>query len=73
MQLKFKRHQSVILKSSPNQEYIEWYEDARPIKPGTKGKINVILSNGKYHVQILDENDETMAYAAMDEEQLEAA
>ena len=73
MQFKFKRHQDVILKSSPHLDYIEWYEDPQPINPGTKGKINLILSNGRYHVQIIDDKGETIAYAAMDEEQLEAA
>ena len=73
MQFKFKRHQSVVLKSPPHPDYTEWYEDPQSIKPGTKGKINLILSNGRYHVQILDDKGETMAYAAMDEEQLEEA
>ncbi len=73
MQTKFKRHQPIILKMSPNPEYIEYYEEERPIKKGMKGRINIILPNGQYHVEIFDEHGMTLAYAPMNEEDLEAA
>jgi hypothetical protein len=71
MQTKFKRHQLVTLKIAPNPEYIEYYEEERPIKKGMKGKINILLPNGQYHVEILDEKGEALAYAPMNEEDLE--
>jgi hypothetical protein len=39
------------------------------------GKINLILPNGQYHVEILNPKDESdvIAYAPMDEDSLEAA
>ena len=75
VQTKFKRHQPVVLKRSPNAEYIEYspeFEDSHPdIKKGMKGKINILLSNGQYHVEIIDEKGETIAYAPFNEEDLE--
>ena len=73
MQYKFKRHQLVSLKSSPNKEYIEYHEghEGEQIKTGMKGKINLIMSNGQYHVEIFNEKDELIAYALMHEEELE--
>jgi len=56
----------------PDPEYVEYYEDPVPIKKGAKGKINIILPNGKYHVEILDEEGQALAYAPFDEESLEA-
>lgn len=73
MQTKFKRHQKVRLLNSPDPEYIEYYSDEEiPIKKGMTGKINMLLSNGKYHVEILDDKGEVIAYAPMNEEELEA-
>ena len=42
------------------------------ITAGMKGKINIILPNGQYHVDIKDASGETIAYVAMDEESLES-
>ncbi|MEK6928332.1 MAG: hypothetical protein AABW65_00030 [Nanoarchaeota archaeon] len=72
MLTKFKRHQPVKILRDADTEYVEYYEDERPIKKGMKGKINILLPNGKYHVEILDENGEALAYAPFDEEDLEA-
>ena len=69
----FKRHQAVRLLRDPNPEYIEYYSDNLiPIKKGMKGRINIILPNGQYHVEIQDPKGEIVAYAAMGEEDLEA-
>jgi hypothetical protein len=73
MQTKFKRHQKVRLLISPDKEYIEYRSDEEiPIKKGMIGKINIILSNGEYHVEILNDKDEVIAYVPMNEEELEA-
>ena len=76
MQLKFKRHQKVKIVRVPDPEYVEYHEteikEKVPIKPGMSGEINVILSNGKYHVEIFDESGKSIAYAPFDEESLEA-
>ncbi len=74
MQTKFKRHQKVRLLINPNTEYIEYYsEDEIPITKGMTGKINILLPNGQYHVEIIDEKTgEIIAYVPMDEENLEA-
>lgn len=73
MQTKFKRHESVKLLASPLEEDTEYYADPPiQIKAGMTGKVNTILPNGQYHVEILDENGETLAYVVMDEEGLEA-
>ncbi len=75
MQTKFKRHQPVIIKVSPNKEYIEYseeYSESMPaIKSGMKGKINILLPNGQYHVEILDKKGDVIAYAAFSEDDLE--
>ena len=77
MQTKFKRHQSVRLLRNPNVDYIEYsqeyLESQPPIKKGMKGKINMLLQNGQYHVDILDEKGETIAYLPVSEEDLEEA
>ena len=76
MQTKFKRHQKVVLLKDPDPEYIEYHqaddEQAKPspIKKGMKARINILLPNGKYHVEILDEDENTLAYAPMDEDDL---
>ena len=79
MQTKFKRHQKVRLLRAPNLEDVEPYFDHPEkevkeinIEVGMIGEINIILPNGQYHVKILDKKGETIAYAAFDEESLEA-
>ncbi len=76
MQTKFKRHQPVKIKISPNKEYIEYSEEylssVPQIKAGMKGKINILLPNGQYHVEILDKKGNVIAYAPFSEEDLEA-
>ena len=74
MNTKFKRHQHVRLLRAPLVEDVEPYtEPAQDIKAGMTGKVNVILPNGQYHVEIIDpETKETIAYCAIDEEGLEA-
>lgn len=72
MNTKFKRHQKVKLLINPLEEDIEPYADPpEEVKKGMKGKINVILPNGQYHVEVFNSKGETIAYAAMDEDQLE--
>lgn len=74
MQTKFKRHQDVKINISPNPEYVEFHEGViAPISPGMKGKINILLPNGQYHVEIFDSDGNSVAYAAMNEEDLEEA
>lgn len=74
MQTKFKRHAKVRLLAAPDQEYVEYApgKEGTEIKKGALGKVNVILSNGQYHVEVIDEKGETLAYAPMPEEFLEA-
>jgi hypothetical protein len=72
MQTQFKRHDKVRLLVDPDPEYIEYYSEERPrIRKGMVGKINVLLPNGQYHVEIIGENDEEIAYVMMGEEYLE--
>ena len=75
MQTIFKRHQKVRLLADPDPEYVEYYSsEEKPIKKGMSGKVNVILPNGQYHIEIIDEKTgETIAYAPMSEESLENA
>lgn len=74
----FKRHQSVKILHSPDPEYIEYHNEDEsdvkevPIKPGMHGKINIILPNGQYHVEINDKKGKIIAYAPFNEEDLEA-
>lgn len=71
MNTKFKRHQKVKLLISPLEEDTEYYTDPpKKIQAGMTGKINLILPNGQYHVEVI-EDGETIAYVAMDEDQLE--
>ncbi len=77
MQTKFKKHQKVKLIADPNPDYIEYHtentEDKEiPIKKGMVGKINLILPNGDYHVQIFDDEGRELAYVKADEDILEA-
>ena len=75
MQTKFKRHEMVRLLVDPDSEYIEYaeeYDNEKPkIKKGMIGKINIILPNGQYHVEILNEKGNVIAYVPMSEEFLE--
>lgn len=80
MQTKFKRHQLVRLLVTPDPEYVEYHNEEgdnlgedvfSKIEKGMLGKINILLSNGKYHVEILDKDGKTIAYAPMSEEDLE--
>ncbi len=78
MNTQFKRHQSVKILKSPDKEYTEYHnEDEKkvkevPIIKGMQGKVNIILPNGKYHVEILDKKGKIIAYAPFDEDDLEA-
>ena len=71
----FKRHQKVKILVAPAQEYIEYSEEyaeqKTEIKKGMNGEVNIILPNGQYHVKIINEKSETIAYAPFDEECLE--
>ena len=72
MKFKFKPHDYVKILIEPDLEYTEFKEEPVKIKKGMKGKINIILSNGNYHVEILNNEGEVIAYAPFDEESLEA-
>ncbi|HLC31216.1 MAG TPA: hypothetical protein VJK51_00975 [Candidatus Nanoarchaeia archaeon] len=79
MNTQFKRHQAVILLHDADPEYVEYHlegEDENtpkiPIKKGMKGRINILLSNGRYHVEILNDQGKTLAYAPFNEEDLQA-
>lgn len=80
MQTKFKRHQLVVLLRDADAEYVEYHNEDEPdfqeipIQKGMKGRINILLPNGRYHVEIFDPHDskKTLAYAPFDEEDLEA-
>ena len=76
MQTKFKRHQNVKLLVDPNPEYVEYsaeHSDSTvPIKKGMVGTINVMLPNGQYHVEVLDDHGATLAYVKVDEDSIEA-
>ena len=78
MQTKFKRHQKVRILRNPDPEYLEYHdeveesEDQPEIKKGMLGVINIILPNGQYHVAILNDEDEIIAYAPFSEDDLEA-
>jgi hypothetical protein len=71
MQTKFKRHQKVKLLADADPEYVEYYEKEAPVKRGMLGRINILLPNGKYHVEILDKKGGVLAYAPFAEEELE--
>ncbi len=78
MKTKFKRHQLVKIMIVPDLEYVEYHNENEdnipdiPIKAGMKGRINIILPNGQYHVEILDAREQIFAYAPFNEEDLEA-
>ena len=77
MQTKFKRHQAVRLLRSPDPDYVEYHNEDNPefkempIIKGMKGRINMLLSNRQYHVEILDDKGNTLAYAPLSEDDLE--
>ncbi len=77
MQTKFKRHEKVKLLSDPDQEYVEYHNEDEedfeeiPIKKGMFGRINILLPNGQYHVEVFNKAGETIAYVPMNEEDLE--
>ena len=77
MQTKFKRHEKVVLLTDPDPEYVEYHNEEEenfkeiPIKKGMTGRINILLPNGQYHVEVLDKNGKTIAYVPMDEDSLE--
>ncbi len=79
MQTKFKRHENVILLIDPDVEYIEYHNEDDPdfveipITKGMKGRINIILPNGQYHVEVFDSDGNTLAYVPMNEEDLKKA
>ena len=72
----FKRHQPIIILNPPNPEYIEYHNEDDPkfkeipIVKGMKGRINILLPNGQYHVEIFDKKGEILAYAPFNEEDL---
>ena len=74
MQTKFRRHQKVKILVDPNPEYVEYKdEENQPeIKKGMTGIINILLPNGQYHVAILNDKGEIIAYAPFPEDFLEA-
>jgi len=72
----FKRGQKVKILRAPDVEYVEYHtensdEEQIPIVAGMIGKINVILQNGQYHVEIFDSGGKEFAYAPFDEDSLE--
>ncbi|MEK6850100.1 MAG: hypothetical protein AABX85_00840 [Nanoarchaeota archaeon] len=77
MQTKFKRGDKIVLTADVHSDYIEYHNEDDsdfqeiPIKKGMKGKINVLLPNGKYHVEIFDKKGGILAYVPVDEEDLE--
>ena len=80
MNHKFKRHEKVRILIVPDPEYVEYHTEnaANPdnypeIKKGMLGKVNLILPNGQYHVEIFDSNGESFCYAPFDEDFLESA
>ena len=76
MQTKFKRHQPVTLLRDADPEYVEYHNEAEenfseaPVKKGMKGRINIILPNGQYHVEVFDKKNKVIAYCSMSEEDL---
>ncbi len=77
MQTRFKRHQAVRLVHGPDPAYVEYHNEDDPdfeevpIIAGMRGKINILLPNGQYHVEILDGKGKTLAYIACSEDDLE--
>lgn len=81
MNTKFKRHQSVKILVTPDKEFVEYHnpedeESALESQPeiikGMPGKINMVLPNGRYHVELHDKKGNVVAYAPFSEEDLES-
>ncbi|MBS3091084.1 hypothetical protein J4217_01385 [Candidatus Pacearchaeota archaeon] len=78
MNTKFKKHQKVKLLRDPDREYIEYHEELEDeekkpaIIAGMQGRINIILPNGQYHVQIEDKKGNIIAYCSVSEDDIEA-
>lgn len=76
MQTKFKRGEKVVLLSDPDPEYVEYHNEddpdfiETPITKGMSGKINILLPNGQYHVEIQDKEGNILAYIMLDEEHI---
>lgn len=76
MQTQFKRGDKVVLLSDPDPEYVEYHNEDDPkfkeipITKGMSGKINILLPNGQYHVEIQDKKGNILAYVMLDEENL---
>lgn len=74
----FKRHQKVRLLRSPDPEYVEYHEELEDVetKPeivkGMTGKVNMLLPNGQYHVEIDDKKGNIIAYCSLSEDDIEA-
>jgi len=82
MNTQFKKRQAVKILAVPDKEFIEYHNvadeelslDNHPdIKVGTLGKINMVLPNGRYHVELHDKKGNIIAYAPFSEEELESA
>jgi hypothetical protein len=79
MQTSFKRGDKIILLMDPDPEYVEYHNEDDPdfkeipIKKGMTGKINMLLPNGRYHVEIFDKKGNILAYIPMSEEYLQKA
>jgi len=77
MQTRFKRNQSVRLLVDADPAYVEYHDEDEPdfqempIVKGMKGRINILLPNGQYHVEIFDKSGKTIAYAPFGEDELE--
>lgn len=77
MHTKFKRHQSVRLLRDPDPEYAEYHNEDDPafkeipLTKGMRGRINILLPNGQYHVKVFNAEGEILAYVPMNEEDLE--
>ena len=80
MQTKFKRHQLVKLLVDPDPEYIEYHnlddeentDEHIPVEKGMKGRVNIILPNGQYHIEVFNEKGNLIAYCSVSEDDIEA-
>ncbi len=78
METKFKRHQKIKLLRAPDPEYVEYHEELEDVekKPeivkGMIGKVNMLLPNGQYHVEIDDKKGHVIAYCSLSEDDIAA-